>query len=254
MNQENQYTVDPNQQVPARGRGGNTGTIIAAVAIVGSVGLLLCCGILVALLLPAVQAAREAARRMQCQNNMKQISLALLNYETTYGSFPPAYTVDANGQPLHSWRTLILPFLEQKNLYDQIDLTKPWDHPVNQPFNDLVIMTYVCPSTVLDPGMTTYVAPIHPQGVLSGSVPTKISEITDGASNTLLIVEVDAINAVHWMEPSDIDGVLFPTGTAHTGGGNVAMSDGSVNFISDAIDPLVRDAMLTKDGGESVGF
>ncbi|MEM8733669.1 MAG: DUF1559 domain-containing protein [Planctomycetota bacterium] len=254
MNQNNQYAADPNQQVPTRGTGGSTGAIITAVAVVGGIGFLLCCGILVGLMLPAVQAAREAARRMQCQNNMRQVALALLNYETTYGSFPPAYTVDADGQPLHSWRTLILPYMEQKNLYDQIDLSKPWDDPVNQPFNDLTIMTYVCPSTALPPGKTTYVAPIHPQGVFSGSEATKIQDITDGLSNTLLVVEVDEANAVSWMEPNDIDSVLFPTGTAHTGGGNAALADGAVNFISDAIDPVVRDAMVTKDGGEAVGF
>ncbi len=75
---------------------------------------LVCSGILAGLLLPAVQAAREAARRVQCSNNLKQIGLALHNYNAAYKSLPPPYTVDANGQKLHSWRTLILPFIEQK--------------------------------------------------------------------------------------------------------------------------------------------
>ena len=82
------------------------------------------------LLLPAVQAAREAARRMSCSNNIKQIGLAMQNYHTAYGTLPPAYTVDAQGRPLHSWRTLILPFIEQQALYGEIDLSKPWNDPV----------------------------------------------------------------------------------------------------------------------------
>src|SRR5262245_3382414 len=65
------------------------------------------------LLLPAVSVAREPARRMQCLNNLKQIALALHNYDATYGSLPPAYIADASGKPMHSWRVLILPFLEQ---------------------------------------------------------------------------------------------------------------------------------------------
>jgi hypothetical protein len=68
--------------------------------------------VLICLLLPAVRSARGPARRAQCGNNLKQIALALLTYETVYHALPPAYTVDADGKPLHSWRTLILPYLE----------------------------------------------------------------------------------------------------------------------------------------------
>ena len=87
--------------------------------------------ILIALLLPATRSARPAARRTQCKNHLKQIGLALHNYHDAYGSFPPAFTTDADGRPLHSWRTLILPFGEHRTLYDTIDLSKPWDHPDN---------------------------------------------------------------------------------------------------------------------------
>lgn len=87
--------------------------------------------VIVGLLLPATRRARPAVYRMHCSNNLKQISLALHNYEETYRSFPPAWTVDENGNRLHSWRTMILPYLEQKPLYDSIDLSKPWDDPAN---------------------------------------------------------------------------------------------------------------------------
>src|SRR5204863_3233790 len=69
--------------------------------------------VLIALLLPPVSRGREGARRSQCKNNLKQIALALRQYEAEYHALPPAYTVDADGKPLHSWRTLILPYLDQ---------------------------------------------------------------------------------------------------------------------------------------------
>ncbi|MFN0054259.1 MAG: DUF1559 domain-containing protein, partial [Planctomycetales bacterium] len=81
--------------------------------------LLVCGGILAALLLPAVQQAREAARRTQCKNNLHQIGLALHNYHDAFNSFPPAYIPDASGRPMHSWRVLILPFLDQAPLYQR---------------------------------------------------------------------------------------------------------------------------------------
>ena len=77
-------------------------------------------GVLVALLLPAVQSAREAARRMSCSNNLKQLSLALHNYEDTHKTFPPA-GIDSNQM---SWVVLLLPYFEQKNLYDQFNFNR----------------------------------------------------------------------------------------------------------------------------------
>src|SRR3954454_6917330 len=85
--------------------------------------------LLIALLLPATRSAREPARRSQCVNNLKQLAQALRSYEQAYRSLPPAYSVDARGRPLHSWRTLILPYLEHARLYNPIALTKPWDDP-----------------------------------------------------------------------------------------------------------------------------
>jgi hypothetical protein len=70
------------------------------------------CMLIIALLMPAVACSRNAALRWQCTNNLKQIGLALLNYDETYKCFPPAYIADKNGKPIHSWRVLILPFLE----------------------------------------------------------------------------------------------------------------------------------------------
>ncbi len=89
-------------------------------------------GILIGLLLPAVQSARESAPCAQCSNNMHNITLALLNYEAKFHSFPPAYVADKNGRPMHSWRVLILPFLEYDDLYKQYNFNEPWDGPNNR--------------------------------------------------------------------------------------------------------------------------
>ena len=79
-------------------------------------------GILISLLLPAVQAAREAARRMQCQNNLKQVGLGLLNYETANGMFPPGgLTPTYYWAYGHSWWVRILPYVEQNNIFDSFD-------------------------------------------------------------------------------------------------------------------------------------
>src|SRR6056297_1698819 len=101
--------------------------------------------ILVALLLPGVRTTRGTARRSACKNNLKQIGLALHNYHDTYGSLPPAYTVDEQGRKLHSWRTLILPFLEEQALYEQIDLSQPWDSPANAAAFETIPIVYRCP-------------------------------------------------------------------------------------------------------------
>ena len=103
-------------------------------------------GVLIALLLPAVQAAREAARRMQCTNNLKQIGLALHNYESSYRVFPPAYS----RRPGHNMLTFILPYLEQKPVYDQYRWDLAWDDPDNDPATHVDLDVFLCPSA--DPG------------------------------------------------------------------------------------------------------
>lgn len=171
------------------------------VTIFGAIGVVL---VVIALFLPAMRTgAGAAARRMACSNNLKQIALALHNYEDEYHCLPPAYTVDADGRPLHSWRTLILPYFEHQALYDKIDLSKPWNDPVNQRAYDATIPGYRCPATDLPPGQTTYVAIVVPGSCLQPAKPRTRAEITDDSSLTLVVVHTDEDHAVHWMEPRD---------------------------------------------------
>ncbi len=238
--------------------GGSTVAIVIAVLVACAFGFLVCAGILAALLLPAVQAAREAARRMQCSNNMKQIALAIHNYETIYRSLPPAYTVDGNGNKLHSWRTVILPFVEQTALHSRIDFSKPWDHPDNAFLLESQVPSYMCPSSSLPKGHTLYLAIVDPKSVFPGDTQTKFSEITDGTANTVMVYESDPANSVPWMEPRDGDMDAFITAFSsdhrhgHTGGANCTFADGSVKFFSSNTPPATLRAVATRNGGEVV--
>jgi prepilin-type processing-associated H-X9-DG protein len=211
----------------------------------------------VALLLPAVQAARTAARRAQSVNNIKQIMLAMHNYHSANDHFPPAAISDAEGKPLLSWRVAILPYIEQGELYNQFHLDEPWDSPHNKPLSEKIPQVYK--STMNQPkaaNMTFYQvftgngALFDPKGKATG-----IRDVTDGTSNTIAVVE--AGEGVIWSKPDDIEfnpekdlpklgGLGFP------GGFNVGFGDGSVRFIKNSINPMVLKALITRAGGEVV--
>ena len=179
-------------------------------------------GILVGLLLPAIQATRESARASQCKNNLRQINLAVLNYESARNHLPPGAVVDLkvsttanNG----SWgiHGRILPYLEQASLYSSVDLSTAWDF--QEAIDGLKIPTYACPSDprgdeLRNPGggkvqlyPTTYgfnygtwfvFDPRSRQGGDGTFFPNsylKMARFRDGASNTLLAAEVKAWQA-----------------------------------------------------------
>jgi len=234
--------------------GGGAGVMVAVLAVCG-IGGLCVIGILVALLLPAVQAAREAARRMQSQNNLKQIVLALHNYHDVYQSFPPAVVTDADGNPLYSGRVLLLPFMEQKALYDRFDLTQTWDSPANQTISQMKIPVFSDPSSPPSiPSQTDYLFVTGKGTIFEGDKSTTIRAISDGVSNTLVMVEVKGSTA-NWAEPNkDVDisqPMSLPKGN-HPGGNLAAFADGSVRFMSNNVAPNVVRAMATKDSNENV--
>jgi hypothetical protein len=212
----------------------------------------------IALLLPAPRRGREAARRTQCKNNLKQIGLALHNYHEHYGAFPPAYTVDADGKRLHSWRTLILPYVDQAELFNKIDLSKAWDDPVNAEAAKTQLHAYHCPSAPGPSTHTSYVAIVGADTCFPGAVSKSISGITDGTSNTMLVVEVDPEKSVPWMSPTDVDEQFFlsvgpKSKVSHSGGLHTLLADGSVRFLSYNLDGKVRHALMTIDAGDTLG-
>lgn len=210
-----------------------------------------------AFLLPSVRTVRPAARRSACKNNLKQIGLALHNYADMYGSFPPAYSVDADGKPLHSWRTLILPYMDQPALYDSIDFAKAWDDPANAEAFKKVIPTYFCPSADSPKTHTTYMAVVTPNSCIQTPQSKTFAEITDGTSNTIVVIEVDAEHGVPWMSPQDADESLVDaagpdSALPHTGGMHALFADGRVQYLSAELPAAQRRAMITVDGGEPV--
>ena len=152
--------------------------------------------VLIALLLPAVQAAREAARRAQCVNNIKQILLAMHNYISANGAFPRDIT-DKNGKPLLSWRVAILPYLEQGALFAKFKLDEPWDSPHNKELLKYIPLTYQCPSRANpQPNTTAYRGFAGPGALFETGRDIRLAAITDGTSNTIAVVE--AKEAVSW--------------------------------------------------------
>ncbi|MDR3620423.1 MAG: DUF1559 domain-containing protein [Paludisphaera borealis] len=213
-------------------------------------------GVLVALLLPAVQSAREAARRAQCVNNLKQISLASHNHDAVTGAFP-GDVVGKDGKPLLSWRVAILPFIEQQELYNQFKLDEPWDSPHNKPLLSQIPTIYRCPSDSRpDPTLTSYLGFDGPGGFLEKGRKVTFEDVTDGASKTFAVVE--AAEGVPWTKPADIPfdpkapPSLFGAGSKHPGGFNALFVDGSVQFMKRATDAKTLKALITRNGGEAI--
>ena len=206
--------------------------------------------VLTGLLLPAVQAAREAARRMQSTNNLKQLMLSLHNYHDAYKQFPSRSFKGANGKPLLSWRVAVLPFIEEGALYQQFHLDEPWDSEHNIQLLEKMPATFRHPSFSGPQGQTVYLAPYYESTVWSQDKP-KIAQITDGTSNTIALFEVDDGHAVPWTKPEDLDlheldiiDCFRPTGS------NVGFFDGSIKFLARDVEPNLLKALITSAGGE----
>jgi prepilin-type processing-associated H-X9-DG protein len=241
---------------------GSAGILVVLVA-VGVVAALALIGILVALVMPVVSTASRSATRIQCPNNLKQIGLAMQLYQQRYGTYPPAYVADKNGKPMHSWRVLLLPFLEHQWLYDQYDFSQPWDSPQNINLTFQMPAVYACPA---DPNAqpqseTSYLLIVGPRTMFPNDRSTATNDISDGLSNTIMVVETRAAG-ISWLEPKDLDarqitflvngGVSPDIGSYHAGGVHVLMADGTVRFLSNGVPAEFMEALSTASGGESV--
>jgi hypothetical protein len=216
--------------------------------------------VLIALMLPAVQASRDAARRSVSRNNLKQIGLALHNYHDTFRVFPPGGVFDADGAGHHSWQSMLLPFIDQAPLYSQIDFDVPWDDPRNSRHFQYELPVYLNPSlterhSIEGYGLSHYAGNSR---LLNENTGMSLREITDGTANTILAGEVSN-NLKPWGFPANYrdpargnDGGPEAFGRPNVGG-QFLMGDGSVRFINQNVHPDVLKALSTPDGGEPVG-
>lgn len=170
--------------------------------------------VLISLLLPAVQSAREAARRMACGNNLKQLGLAMHQYENAHGVLPPSVVLDTNSSGAVTWfggwsaQGRILPYLEQNNAFSGINFSMSYSNAANTTISNLTVNTLICPSEVRpEPtkfGVINYGVNVGDWYVWGGanSLPNRaafgvnmsrrLASITDGLSNTLMMAEVKA--------------------------------------------------------------
>jgi prepilin-type N-terminal cleavage/methylation domain-containing protein/prepilin-type processing-associated H-X9-DG protein len=276
--------------------------------------------ILIGLLLPAVQKVREAAARMKCQNNLKQLGIALHAYHDANQKFPAGcwdYTASATNQTgAAGWTVFILPYIEQDALFKLYDMTKNYDNSVNLAVASNKVSALYCPSGqeqrsgnasevynssavytthyygVMGPtgtaalGGTTYTYTSQgsgnglysTHGILGYQTKVRMTDITDGTSNTFLVGErsvtepasgnnayrawtrgyntasgasknmTNPLNSTNYNGSSNFDDISF--GSMHTGGVNFLMGDGGVRFGSNSSDLNVLKAMSSKDQGE----
>ncbi len=239
-------------------------------------------GILIALLLPAVQAARAAARRMSCNNNLRQMGIGLHNYHSAECCFPPGGIeprtyLNPNGRQL-AWSLFLLPYAEQQPLYGQVDTGKAFDAPENAEAAGTLLSLYVCPSVPDGDKLVDDRGPCHyggiygerisspndpPKGTMIYDKSISIRDIRDGTSNTLVISEDSGFSDGQWINARNVFDQAFAINKApffendirseHAGGANGLFADGSARFLQETMDLDVLAAICTRNGSEIVG-
>jgi len=225
---------------------------------------------------PVTAGETPTSRANACRNHLKQIGLALHNYHDKYGSFPPAYVVDEDGNRMHSWRAFILPFVDEATLYHQYRFDEPWNGPHNQVLHERInVNARGCPG---DPVVyrtvagTNYVAVVGPETAWPGDRAMRLEELEDGPESTILLIEASPA-LVNWFEPHDL---TFESTTFSINGPDqtslssyhatepsmpwqnavpyvhVLMVDGSVKRLPASTPPETVRALLTIAGGEDV--
>jgi prepilin-type N-terminal cleavage/methylation domain-containing protein/prepilin-type processing-associated H-X9-DG protein len=254
--------------------------LLASIAIVG---------VVLAMLLPAVQKARESARKTECKNNLRQMGVALLAHESQYGGLPPGRNADKGRN--HSWATAVLPFLDQSALAENYHWDQAWNAALNRNVTDSDLVVFRCPSALENwAGKSDYggnygssltgLTPGFQRGFgwESGTLPpieiqmpgdyrsegVRFGEVSDGASQTFLVLE-DADRPARqggmWgnghncfaHDNGPINGQnsheIF---SRHPGGAHALFADGSTQFLSESTDLLVLGALATRSQGEVV--
>jgi prepilin-type N-terminal cleavage/methylation domain-containing protein/prepilin-type processing-associated H-X9-DG protein len=250
--------------------------------------------VLIALLLPAVQAAREAARRTQCINNLKQIGLALYGYHDVQNTFPSGGWISLPTDPTTinmniGWSAVVLPWLEQKPLFDGLNMSFPYGNAVNSTNGYTVLSVYLCPSQprttywnqdigdiffyadgdyggMYGPRALAFPTDTNnpPRGPMIFNQPIALGQIRDGTSQTILVGEdPDAIHAM-WIDGHNIFDEFMPINarpplefgeeltSQHPGGVNTLFCDGSVHFLKNQTSSQILSALCTRASSEVV--
>jgi RNA polymerase sigma factor (sigma-70 family) len=197
----------------------------------------------------------EEADRQRPVDNMKMLGLAMHNYHATYGTFPPAAVYSMDGKPLLSWRVLLLPYLDQRALFSQFKLDEPWDGPTNRKLLEKMPDIYAPPrGKGKETHATVYQVFTGPGTVFPSPKASRIADITDGTSNTILIVE--AVETVPWTKPADLPydpkNPLPKLGSVSKEGFWTTFADGSVRFFKHTIKEATLRALITSNGGEII--
>ena len=219
------------------------------------------------------------AQMLQSKNNLKQIGLAMHNYHDTHGSFPPAVVNGPDGKPWHSWRVLILPFLDGVELYNQYRFDEPWDGPNNRQLLSKMPKIYSDPVHGENKEFYThYVVPTGDDTIFAAdgvemadkgdkrfmNAGRAMRQITDGTSNTILAVPATPDQKIPWMKPEDLevgisipdlgkaDSIPAPYPIGDAKGAAVLFADGSVRTIKAGVSGEVLLKLLTRGGGELV--
>ena len=235
------------------------------------------------MLLPAVQMVRESARRTSCLNNLRQISIGLQSYHAALEEFPVGAiewrsNADKTKRQL-AWSVHLLPFLEQGNVYQQLDLNTPFDSPENAQGAAHILSVFICPSGIRGASLVDDRGPCDyggiygerinspnnpPKGIMIHDTAIRLADVTDGSSNTLIVAEDSGWGDGQWINGRNIFDQAFAINQApsfendirseHPSGANATRADGSISFISENIDLTILGGICSRAGGETVRF